>query len=450
MRKVPNILIVLLTFQLFAQTIDTWERRYGDEMKESGKQIIRMNDGNFLINANKIVDDYGFTDMIWLIEVDQNGDSLWTKLIGDSVLNRYINDLSQNSSGDLFVASGCDQGGLGQTAFISKKTSDYDEIWTDEYWNMPSLGVGVTKVVCTPDSGCAVIVRKLEGFDAAYSWIDKLSKDGKLEFSSTAIFTKEKYYDEHMNDMVLTDEGDYLVVISRAGLDISQSQHIVRLDDSLQVKGIMQFGDSIDELGIEEGYNNNFIVFSSSSMLKIDQELSIVWEIDLEGYSKSVVKSADGNYFVSGNSYTYKIDDDGNILWTKEFGCRSLVPTDDGGCMAVGTKFDDVWICKFDQDGNYTNINDYVYPDAVELHQNYPNPFNPSTEISYSLKSEGMVTLTVFNTKGELVSTLVNEKKTVGNHSINFNSEGLNSGIYFYRLNIDGKNVQSRKMMMLK
>jgi len=61
-----------------------------------------------------------------------------------------------------------------------------------------------------------------------------------------------------------------------------------------------------------------------------------------------------------------------------------------------------------------------------------------------------MVTLSVFNTKGELVSTLVNEKKTVGNYSMNFNGEGLNSGIYFYRLSVDGKNVQSRKMMMLK
>lgn len=89
-------------------------------------------------------------------------------------------------------------------------------------------------------------------------------------------------------------------------------------------------------------------------------------------------------------------------------------------------------------------------PSSTELYQNYPNPFNPSTEIGYSLKSEGFVTLSVFNTKGELVSTLVNGKKTAGNHSVNFNGEGLNSGIYFYKLSVDGKAVQSRKMMMLK
>lgn len=89
-------------------------------------------------------------------------------------------------------------------------------------------------------------------------------------------------------------------------------------------------------------------------------------------------------------------------------------------------------------------------PQKAELHQNYPNPFNPVTEISYSIKSQGNVTLSVFNTKGRLVSTLVDKKMPMGNHSVNFNVEGLNSGIYFYRLSLDGKFIQSKKMIMLK
>jgi len=91
-----------------------------------------------------------------------------------------------------------------------------------------------------------------------------------------------------------------------------------------------------------------------------------------------------------------------------------------------------------------------ILPSSTELHQNYPNPFNPSTVIGYSLKSEGMVILSVFNTKGELVRTLVNEKKTAGNHSVNFNGEGLNSGIYFYKLDVNGSNVDSKRMLLIK
>ncbi|HXK49488.1 MAG TPA: T9SS type A sorting domain-containing protein [Clostridiales bacterium] len=102
-------------------------------------------------------------------------------------------------------------------------------------------------------------------------------------------------------------------------------------------------------------------------------------------------------------------------------------------------------------DGNYTNIENYVYEvSGYELYQNYPNPFNPTTEISYSLKTAGQVTLSVFNVKGELVSTLVNEKKSMGIHSVDFSADGLNSGIYFYRLVVEDKVVASKKMMMLK
>ncbi|HAQ61934.1 TPA: hypothetical protein DCR49_08055 [Candidatus Delongbacteria bacterium] len=97
-----------------------------------------------------------------------------------------------------------------------------------------------------------------------------------------------------------------------------------------------------------------------------------------------------------------------------------------------------------------TGITGTSIPSLTELYQNYPNPFNPSTEINYSLKSVGQVTMSVFNTKGELVSQLVNAKKTAGNHTVVFNGEGLNSGIYFYRLSVNDKVVASKKMMMLK
>jgi hypothetical protein len=100
--------------------------------------------------------------------------------------------------------------------------------------------------------------------------------------------------------------------------------------------------------------------------------------------------------------------------------------------------------------GAVYGIEDASIPVSTELYQNYPNPFNPSTEISYSLKSEGMVTLSVFNTKGELVRSLVNEKKPAGNHSVNFNGEGLNSGIYFYGLNVDGNVTGSMRMLLIK
>jgi len=90
-----------------------------------------------------------------------------------------------------------------------------------------------------------------------------------------------------------------------------------------------------------------------------------------------------------------------------------------------------------------------VVVDEFVLEQNYPNPFNPSTMISFTLQANQFITLKVFNTLGEEVSTLVNGNLTQGTHSINFNANGLSSGFYIYKLE-SGNLVQVRKMMLLK
>jgi hypothetical protein len=64
----------------------------------------------------------------------------------------------------------------------------------------------------------------------------------------------------------------------------------------------------------------------------------------------------------------------------------------------------------------------------------YPNPFNPTTTIQYSIPSDGIVKLIVFNTIGEEVRELVNEFKLAGNYEIDFSADDLTSGIYFYRM----------------
>jgi len=88
-------------------------------------------------------------------------------------------------------------------------------------------------------------------------------------------------------------------------------------------------------------------------------------------------------------------------------------------------------------------------PLTTELYQNYPNPFNPATEIKFSLAESSKVNLSVYNTNGQLVKTLVDGKTEKGYHSINFDASELNSGIYFYQLDVNG-NVQTKKMIMLK
>lgn len=86
---------------------------------------------------------------------------------------------------------------------------------------------------------------------------------------------------------------------------------------------------------------------------------------------------------------------------------------------------------------------------TFELSQNFPNPFNPETTISYSVTETSSVKIDVFDVIGRHVSTLVDEVKTRGRYTVNFNAAGLAGGIYIYRLD-NGSNSITRKALYLK
>lgn len=95
-------------------------------------------------------------------------------------------------------------------------------------------------------------------------------------------------------------------------------------------------------------------------------------------------------------------------------------------------------------------------PNSYQLSQNYPNPFNPVTKIDYQLASGGTVSLKVFDLLGREIAVLVNEVKTAGSYSAQWNAMNIPSGMYFYRLqvtkNTNGAEnfVQTKKMMLVK
>jgi hypothetical protein len=89
-------------------------------------------------------------------------------------------------------------------------------------------------------------------------------------------------------------------------------------------------------------------------------------------------------------------------------------------------------------------------PKVFALNQNYPNPFNPKTDIQFTVPSDGRATLKIFNTLGQEVATLFDGAATAGEyHQATFDASQLASGIYFSRLEFNGK-MQVKKMLLLK
>ncbi|MBI5019935.1 MAG: right-handed parallel beta-helix repeat-containing protein [Ignavibacteriales bacterium] len=95
-------------------------------------------------------------------------------------------------------------------------------------------------------------------------------------------------------------------------------------------------------------------------------------------------------------------------------------------------------------------------PTEFALDQNYPNPFNPTTTIRYQIPEDGShITLRVYNSIGELVTTLVDESKSAGEYQIDWNGTNnlgvpVANGMYIYRISATGnKNFTSVKKMLL-
>jgi len=88
-------------------------------------------------------------------------------------------------------------------------------------------------------------------------------------------------------------------------------------------------------------------------------------------------------------------------------------------------------------------------PHDFSLLQNQPNPFNPVTQISYSLAREGQVRLDIYNILGNRVVTLVDEYQGAGDHVVTWDAGAFASGIYLYRISMDGFSA-TKKMLLLK
>lgn len=90
-----------------------------------------------------------------------------------------------------------------------------------------------------------------------------------------------------------------------------------------------------------------------------------------------------------------------------------------------------------------------VIPDKFFLYQNYPNPFNNSTNFTFDIPEKGKITLSIYDTQGRKIATIINEELGAGRYTFNFDAQNLPSGIYFYKLESPKFN-SIKKMILLK
>jgi len=469
MRKLKFLTLFLVSFLSYSVT--TFEKTFGDGYDGSANSIAQTSDGGYIVTGYGT--DSSSVSYISILKLDPFGSEEWSKKVHSFQNEGY--KIRQTDDGGYVLAG----------RYVYYSHGFHESIWiykTDQYgekewdYKFPDDGMGCTSydVLQTEDGGYA-----LTGIYYFESGIVKLDSLGNEEWN--------KYYlNTSSGRSIIKYNSGYLIAGNTYDYDNESYDLSVTRTDSLGNEiWTKYFGSVLNEEAFSVLDLDNFIYIAGYTesfgnggkdiyLIKSDSLGNEIWNKTYGGTAddtaSSVNVTSDGNLIITGMTesfgsegkevWLFKTDTDGNVLWEHTFGgsgddvANSVQQTADGGYIlagytdSFGAGGKDTWIIKTDENG--TEIKSPFLPQTAELRQNYPNPFNPSTEISYSLKTEGLVMLSVFNTKGELVRTLANEKKTAGNHSVNFNGEGLNSGIYFYKLSVDGKAVQSRKMMMLK
>jgi hypothetical protein len=121
------------------------------------------------------------------------------------------------------------------------------------------------------------------------------------------------------------------------------------------------------------------------------------------------------------NAVTNEVHENNNVGWAPAIGYGSIVSVE----------------------------SEMIVPEKFVLYQSYPNPFNPSTRIKYSIPNSEIVSLKVYDILGREIAVILDEYKSAGTYTIEFNASRFASGVYFYQLQA-GSFVETKKMVLMK
>jgi hypothetical protein len=179
------------------------------------------------------------------------------------------------------------------------------------------------------------------------------------------------------------------------------------------------------------------------------------WVPILGSKFNSDIRSSQGSH-----SWTFYVKPSENTLVTLSWDTISCPSTlemiDHGNGTTIDLKtsksysFTENGLRSFTVDAKVTSVNEgQSIPTSFSLQQNYPNPFNPSTTIEFTVPQDGHVSLTIYNSLGQLVATVFDGTVQAGYiQKMTFDASRLSSGVYFSRLQYNGRTLLKKLVLM--
>jgi len=477
------ILIVILSLStLFAQAPDTmWTRTYGGDFHDRGVYIQQTLDNGFIITGNTESFGAGSSDL-YLIKVDEFGDSVWTRTYGGEGWETGTWVEQTYDGGYIVVGQTTSFGSVEGDVYLIKTDTNGDTLWTKTYGGEELEG-GVSAQQ-TDDGGLIII-----GFTASYGAGSFDIYLIKTDIVGNTIWTKTyggPSYDLGSSVAITADGGYILSGYSHSEDPPHNFCFLVRTDeegDTLWTKsyegfvGLMstEIIHTIDDcymiLGAAEPVNEEDDI--DYYLIKTDLMGDTIWTkksgYQGDDFGFSLQQTSDNGFIICGkidtsfsdDMFIAKTDAYGDSMWSMTINgyhiwddaAYCIRQTTDNcyvmtGAISAYNSNRQVYLCKLAPDQTSINYN-YFSPDKYNLVQNYPNPFNASTTISFSLSEPQFITLKIYDLLGREVQTLVDEQKQAGTHQAIWNAENAVSGMYFYKISA-GDYTETRKMVLLK
>jgi hypothetical protein len=467
-----------------------WVKTYdGPAHREDEPNAITVdNEGNVIV-VGYIGGTPGLQDFI-AIKYDKNGDSVWVNRISfqNDTMSR-ARSVSVDDSNNVYIIGFYNKSSIG-AGILVKYNKDGNVKWIKYYGINDTLG----------NDGNYLVVSKNKFIYLQFAIVSLGSVTCKYDLNGNQIWER---FDSTGGIKIVIDKFDNVIV---GGYYFNG---IYNCDDLVMIKYDSSGNKLWKRTYNHSSYSNNDIAYDvaidsngNSFITGVSgQNEQMGWDYvtikynlfgdsvwvkrynpvtSSDDWAFSVTTDKYGNAYVTGKSNLYnlgygyttiKYSPIGTQIWVKRYDGGFSYGNSEARKIIVDTNLNiyvsgnsdisgktEIATVKYSQITGIQTISNYV-PDNILLYQNFPNPFNYSTKIRYQIsKTENrkwkiensIVTLKVFDMLGKIVAILVNEKQNPGIYEINFNGYNLSTGIYYYRLFVEGYIIDTKKLILIK
>ena len=432
----------IVTIKYSSNGNELWNDRYNGEGNDidGGMAIATDLSGNVIVTGYSVgaITSEDYTT----IKYNSSGSRQWIAKY-DKPTESDIDiatSLVLDNSGNIFVSGYSVGNNTLEDIAVVKYDQSGNEMWVARY-----NGGGNSYDIST---GLAIDINSnilVSGFTHSTAneedyFVIKLNSNGAEQWVRTFNGTANGY--DITSGIVADNQGNVIVSGYSFGGDSQEDYATIKYNSD----GVFQW---------ERRYNGTGDSYDIATALKIDNSGNIY----VTGYSLDPSTSED--------YLTLKYNTGGDLLWTERFNgpanggdiANSLAIDASNNVYVSGFSYEgataiDYITLKYSQTVGINSVSNELASGFV-LQQNYPNPFNPATSIGYDLPINSFVSFEVYNSAGERVATLVNEKQTAGHHDVSFTSNEIPSGLYIYRMTATNLSTgwsvsRSKKMLLVK